>query len=200
MTLICKLVSINCLFYLQHYGPWPYIRLHCSSSFNLSEVAHKLTTPVTCCNCCRVHSWRGWVGTRDGPCKLPYLGMWDISVSSLRGACAELRDMVHLDIRVVHCWVCILLYAFFALPRNSSTVTVPRARWECWAHQTQERGIPCSAIFAVFCSSTTIPNQITPSILHFYRIFIQIIVGLDFLLDCICTFVNNKRVPDGGCP
>lgn len=140
MTLICKLVSINCLFYLQHSGPWPYIRLHCSSSFNLSEVAHKLTTRVTCCSYCRVHSWRGWVGTRDGPSKLPYLGIWDISVSSLRGACAELRDMVHLGIRVVHCWVCILLYAFFALPWNSSSVTVPRARWECWARQNSRAG------------------------------------------------------------
>jgi hypothetical protein len=90
--------------------------------------------------------------------------MWDISVSSLRGACAELRDTVNLGIRVVHCWVCILLYAFFPLPRNSSTDAVPRPRWECWAHQSSSAGVPCLAIFAVFCSSTTIPNQITPSI------------------------------------
>lgn len=121
-------------------GHAPHIRLHCSSSSNMSEIAYKLTIPVTCCNFCRVHSWRGWAGTRDGPSQLPYLGMWHISVSSLRGACVELRDMVHLGTRDAHCWVCILLYVCFALPCNSSTVAVPKARWECWGHQNSKLG------------------------------------------------------------
>lgn len=91
---------------------------------------------------------------------------------------AELRDMVHLGIKVVRCWLCILLYAFFALPLNSNTISVPKVRWKYWAHQTQAWRILCLAILTIFCSSTTIWNQITLLIhktLQFHGTFTKLI-------------------------